>query len=57
MIKRESRINPPVSGVTPRETIERAEVIKKVFAPAGNRDKRECRTVRAYGTVVNAKLN
>jgi len=48
--KRESRINPLVAGVRSRETSERAEVIKKVFAPSGNQDKREWRTVRAYGT-------
>ncbi len=48
----DQRINPLVAGVPPRETSDRAEVLKNGFALAGNEDKRECRTVRAYGTVV-----
>jgi hypothetical protein len=36
----------------PGESSEKSEVIKKGFAPPGNHDKRECRTVRAYATVV-----
>ncbi len=46
------RISPPVACVPPRETSDRAEVLKNGFAQAGTEDKRECRTVRAYGTVI-----
>ncbi len=46
------KISPPVACVPPRETSDRAEVLKNGFALAGNEDKQEYRTVRAYGTVV-----
>ena len=47
-----SNPKPALTWCTPRETSDRAVVIKKEFALAGNQDNRECRTVRAYGTVV-----
>ncbi len=48
----DKRISPPVACVPPRETSDRAEVLKNGFGQAGTEDKRECRTVRVYGTVV-----
>ena len=45
-------LKPSLTWCTPRETSDTAVVIKNEFAPAGNHDQRECRTVRAYGTVV-----
>jgi hypothetical protein len=40
----------PYPTLSPRETSDRAEVNKKGFVRAVVHDKRECRTVRAYGT-------
>ena len=45
-------LKPSLTRCTPRETSDRVVVIKKVFAPAGNQDKRSNASVVPYARMV-----